>query len=68
MYMNFQQNRTITVGAGAQTHRQTERQTDKRTLLNNILVKKKKFFFLPRNKQTESGSDQYTYEIFRFRK
>ena len=28
MYMNFQQNRTITVGAGAQTHRQTDRQTD----------------------------------------
>ena len=28
MYMNFQQNRTITVGAGAQTHKQTDRQTD----------------------------------------
>ena len=31
---------------------QTDRQTDKRTLLTNILVKKKKFFFLPSNKQT----------------
>ena len=46
MYMNFQQNRTITVGAGAQTHRQTDRQTDrdKRTLQTNILVKKNYFF------------------------
>ena len=51
MCMNFQQNRTITVGAGAQTHRQTDRQTDKQTdrqtdaTDQHTCQKKKNFFF-----------------------
>ena len=49
--MNFQQNRTITVGAGAQTHRQTNRQTDATD--QHICQKKKNFFFCQvTNKQT----------------
>ena len=48
MCLNFQQNRTITVGAGAQTHRQTYRHTDKHIdgkSENKVRSKKKIFFF-----------------------